>query len=382
MSTQRYHIGKNGPAPCNAHPERPNGRACRFGEDRHGSEIEMAELWESQQEAEHEDFLGSASRSTVVGNHERSRMQGILTNPFNYGSVSEDGFEYSQEDVSVAMNLGTLPLGHFAVGRVKDRDLSWHAGGSTSVQRYELTDGSIGYFKSFKENSRYDEHEFRSFGTSTLGAAINEVNARRTAQLLGPGYEELVPDTVLREIDGEIGSFQREVPEGNETPPNFHRSPELREDYRKAAIFDFVIGNLDRHDANLLYGAVSGSDGDESKRLRLIDNAYSFPDLSSRTIVNDSMFADNDETYGDFEEDENGEEVEFEGYRIPDSELKLTSQELADLGRARRGIRGWMRQGTIAQERGQAAVDRIDRLTAEGKLISLRDYIIDLNHSI
>jgi len=382
VSSQRYHIGKNGPAPCNAHPELPNGRACRFGDDRHGSQTDMIELWEAEQEAENESFLGGTSRDSAVGNHERSRMQKVLTDPTNYYSISEDGFEYSQEDVSVALNLGSLPLSNFAVGRVKDRDLSWKASGSTSVQRYELMDGSVGYFKGFQENSRYDEYGFRSFGTSTLGAAINEVNARRMAQLLGPGYEKLVPDTVLREIDGEIGSFQKEVPEGSEMPPNFHRSSELREDYRKAAIFDFVIGNLDRHDANLLYEATSGADGTESKRLRLIDNAYSFPDMSSKTIVNDSMFADNDETDGDFEEDGDGEEVEFEGYFIPDGELQLTAQEIADLSRVRKGVRGWMRQGTIAQERGEATLARIDRLISGGKLTSLGDYIIEFNRTI
>lgn len=342
----------------------------------------MMELWEAEQEAEHGCFLGGQSRGSAVNSHERSRMQKVLTDPLKYYSISEDGFEYSQEDVSVALNLGALPLSDFAAGRVKDRDLTWKAGGTTSVQRYELMDGSIGYFKSFQENSRYDEYGFRSFGTSTLGAAINEVNARRMAQLFGPGYEKLVPETVLREIDGEIGSFQREVSEGSEMPPNFHRSVELRGDYRKAAIFDFVIGNLDRHDANLLYEATTGPDGAEAKRLRLIDNAYSFPDLSSKTIVNDSMFADNDETDGDFEEDEDGEEVEFEGYYIPDGELQLTSQEVADLERVRKGVRDWMRRGTIVQDRGEATLGRIDRLLQGGKLTSLRDYIIEFNRSI
>lgn len=382
MSTQRYHIGKNGPAPCNAHPERPNGRACRFGEDRHGSQAEMIELWESEQEADHGSFLGGVSRASAANSHERSRMQKMLSDPLRYYSVSEDGFEYSQEDVSVALNLGSLPLSNFAVGRVKDRDLSWKAGGTTSVQRYELMDGSIGYFKSFQENSRYDEHEFRSFGTSTLGAAINEVNARRMAQLLGSSYEKLIPETVLREIDGEIGSFQREVPESSEMPPNFHRSAELREDYRKAAIFDFVIGNLDRHDANFLYSDVAESDGSTSKRIRLIDNAYSFPAPSDKPVVNDSMFSDNDGTDGDFELDESGEEVEFEGYFMENDEFKLTPEELQELKRARRGVRGWMRQGTIAQERGQAVVNRIDRLTTEGRMLSLRDHIDELNRTI
>jgi len=342
----------------------------------------MVKLWESKQEAEHGGFLGGTSRTSTVTSRDLSRMQGFLADPAQYSCVSEDGFEYTEEEVAVAMRLAQEPLSDFAVTRVKDRDLSWRASGSTSVQRYELMDGSIGYFKSFSENSRYDEHEFRSFGTSTLGAAVNEVNARRVAELLGPGYEELVPETVIREVDGEIGSFQREVQEGVWSTPNIRKSPELREDYRKAAIFDFVIGNLDRHDGNLIYSPVNNPDGSTSRRIRLIDNAYSFPAPSARAIVNDSMFADNDETDGDFEEDENGDEVEFEGYSIPEEELQLTEGELSDLNRVREGIHGWLRQGTITEERGQAVISRIDRLTEGGRLTSLRDYIDELNRTI
>lgn len=381
MATQRFHIGKNGPAPCNAHPELPNGRACRFGEDRHGSESEMIELWEIEQEAEHEGFLGGSSRSAVSG-HDRSWMQNFLADFAHYTCSSEDGEEYTEEDVEVAMRLASEPVSDLAATRVKDRDMEWFGGSSTSVQRYELMDSTIGYFKSFKENSRQSEFEFRAFGTSTLGAAINEVNAYRMAKLFGSGYDELVPRTVFREVDGEIGSFQEEVHEGSELDRNFHRRPKLRQDYRAAAIFDFVIGNLDRHDGNYIYGTESNEDGSVSTRIRLIDNAYSFPDFASKAIVNDSIFADNDTTEGDFEIGEDGEDEEYKGYKIPQSERRLTGDEISRLRTVRAGIEEWMDEGSIAQERGTAAIGRIDHLVKRGSLASLRRYLDKLNYAI
>lgn len=379
MSAQRYHIGKNGPAPCNAHPELPNGRACRFGTDRHGTEAEMMELWEAEQEAEHESFLGGSSRS-AVSSHDRSWTQNFLADFAHYTCSSEDGEEYTEEDVEVAMKLASEPVSDLAATRVKNRDLSWYGGSSTSVQRYELMDGTVGYFKSFKENSRQSEFEFRSFGTSTLGAAINEVNAYRMAKLFGPGYEELVPQTVLREIDGEIGSFQQEVQEDPELNRNLHDRAELRQDYRNAAIFDFIIGNLDRHDANYLYGAVKAADGSVASRIRLIDNAYSFPDLKSKSIVNDSVFADNDGTEFDIGKNDDGEDEEYEGYTIPSGEERnLTGDEISTLKTVRAGIEEWMDEGSIAQERGTAAIGRIDHLLNRGSLTSLRSYLDRLN---
>ena len=380
MSNQKYHIGENGPAPCRANPEKPGGRTCRFGEDRHGTETEMMTLWEIEQEREHEGFLGGSSRS-FVSDQDRSWMQNFLADFAHYTCSSKDGEEYTEEDVEVAMRLASEPVSDIAATRVKKRDLSWHGDSSTSVQRYELMDGTIGYFKGFKENSRLSEFEFRALGTSTLGAAINEANAYRMAQLFGPGYDQLVPETAIREIGGEIGSFQREVPADPALSRNFHRSAELREDFRSAAIFDFVIGNLDRHDDNYLLGAVGGADGSTANRLRLIDNAYSFPELSSRAIVHSSVFADNSGTGSDFESDEEGD-LEHEGYRVPEDQLELTVDEVERLGAVRAGIEEWMDVGSIAQERGYAAIERIDHLVLRGSLTSLRSYLDELNRSI
>lgn len=308
-------------------------------------------------------------------------MQNFLADFAHYTCSSKDGEEYTEEDVEVAMRLASEPVSDIAATRVKKRDLSWHGDSSTSVQRYELMDGTIGYFKGFKENSRLNEFEFRALGTSTLGAAINEANAYRMAQLFGSGYDQLVPETAIREIDGEIGSFQREVPTEPALSRNFHRSAELREDFRSAAIFDFVIGNLDRHDDNYLLGAVGGADGSIANRLRLIDNAYSFPVLSSRAVVHSSVFADNNGTGSDFESDEEGD-LEYEGYRVPEDQLELTVDEVERLGAVRAGIEEWMDVGSIAQERGYAAIERIDHLVLRGSLTSLRSYLDELNRSI
>lgn len=374
MAAQRFHIGKNGPAPCKARKI-----ACRFGEERHGSESHVTAIWEAEQELEHGDFLGGASRSAEDSSEDYAVLA-MLSDRANYISEDLDGDGYSEEEVNRAIDLATDSLSDLARVPVLHRDMGWFPGSSTSVQRYMLEDGTIGYFKGFVENSRDSEYEFQSFGTSTLGAAVNEVNAHRMAKLFGPGYEDLVPETVIREVEGELGSFQREVKEDPKISRNFHGSEELREDYRNAAIFDFVIGNMDRHDANYIIGVVANRDGTRSNRLRLIDNAYSFPDLSGEAVVNDSCFADNEGTDPDSEPVEDGD-LEFEGYRMEPEELELTDYEIDNLTEVRDGVYGWIDRGTIEPDRGKATIDRINELIYSGTMSKLRDHLDRLNRA-
>lgn len=65
----------------------------------------------------------------------------------------------------------------------------------------------------------------------------------------------LVPPTVIRDIDGDIGSFQQFIPgakAGWEVDSKELQSPELRPELVKLWIFDHIIFNSDRHDGNFL----------------------------------------------------------------------------------------------------------------------------------
>lgn len=87
----------------------------------------------------------------------------------------------------------------------------------------------------------------------------------------------LVPPTVVREIDGEIGSAQEFIPDANiakyvEIDKN---DQQLKEDLIKLWLFDYIIWNSDRHGGNLLLK--------ESSAIA-IDNGLSFGASHLRTF--------------------------------------------------------------------------------------------------
>jgi len=361
LSSQRFHIGKNGPAPCNAHPELPGGRACRFGADNHGTLQEVTARWESEQEAQHEGMLDGAQKppeTSTEREHLRAEAKKALDDPLPY---YETAVYYSEEEQLTARKLAVESLSSISYAPLKGKDASWSTNGSTTVDRYRLKDGSRAYFKSFIENSG-EEDAFLDYGTSTLGASINEVNSYRMAKLLGNGFDELVPETAFRSIDGDIGTLQREVKEDHRLSSDFSSNVILQNDYRKAAILDFVIGNLDRNGENYLLEAASRGPGFMRRnRLRLIDNSFSFPAVYELESVNMSVFAD-------------GYAVHGHSVLSPQNH-KLNSAELEALNQAKSGVRKWINAGTIAPDRGQATIARIDHLLERGTLRRLSDYI-------
>jgi len=371
VSTQRYHIGKNGPAPCNAHPERPNGRACRFGHDRHGTLEEVTAYWESEQEAEHEGMLiGKQKAPEISSEHAELRARAIayFANPENY-ETHEDSEEitgYSAEDIAVAIALAEDGTTGISYARITREDTEWRHNGSSSVERFELDDGTAGYFKSIRENS-LKEHIFRDqYDTSSLAAAVAEVNAYRLSQVMGRGFDELVPETAFRETNDVLGTIQREAPEDYSLSRKFKESPELREDYRKAALFDFVIGNMDRNEYNYLYGAEDGEDGGKRARLRLIDHSFAFPRarLMSRHYM--SIFGSLDPMMDDTSPGR--------GYTVPQDELNLKAEERKSLSDARTALSEWVQKGTIEKSRGESVISRIDFLLEEDKLSKFEEW--------
>lgn len=89
----------------------------------------------------------------------------------------------------------------------------------------------------------------------------NEVNAgtfylrERAAYLISRFLRfNVVPETVLREVDGEIGSFQKFI--DGKTAEELHesefRTKETLSERQKLWIFDLIIYNSDRHEANVM----------------------------------------------------------------------------------------------------------------------------------
>lgn len=307
--------------------------------------------------------IPSADVSAVDAGVDRAESaRRILSRRGNYRPRCSE-VRYSDSERSVAQKLALECFSEFSHRPVVGQDEDFFADSSSQVFRYELEDGIFGYFKPFAVNS-WDEYDFRDYGTSSLGASINEVNAYRMAQLLGGTFAELVPETVLREVDGSLGSLQREVISDDSLKANY-RSAQLRDDYRKAAIFDFVIGNLDRHTENFIYG-VELHRGRRRVRIQLIDNSFSFPWRRNSYHFNQSIFAENCAPGGYWDTN---------GYVVPEGKLTLLPDEREALRRAAGGVESWIEAGTITFRRGRAALKRIGFLLKEDQLSSLNEYL-------
>jgi hypothetical protein len=99
-----------------------------------------------------------------------------------------------------------------------------------------------------------------------------EIAASKIADILG--MSDIQPSTVAREVDGQHGSIQQLVPHAL-TAGNFSESAAADgpKDNARAAVFDFLTLNTDRHLSNWMLRSSEGG-----MKLALIDNGLSFPD--------------------------------------------------------------------------------------------------------
>lgn len=138
-------------------------------------------------------------------------------------------------------------------------------GGTNSTSCVTLDNGMRGYFKPFEGGHKGLE---KAFGHSDRIQMMHEYGAWRLASQMGPPWSDLVPPTVVREFDGQIGSFQMERAGRGKV-----FQPWDAQEWRDAGFFDSLIGQQDRHPGNYL---VAGD------RISLIDHGYSFATPGSR----------------------------------------------------------------------------------------------------
>lgn len=334
----KYHIGRKGPAICRARPEDPNGRECQF--EVHGEKAEIESRWDRMQEKEH-GFVVEVRKKGAGESKSLKRTRESLGNDANYQSE-----HYTDENRAIAMKLGLTNVSALAYTPVKEEDHEFYSEGFSATHRLVLEDGSVGYFKPFLTNSD-DEYAFEEYGESSLGATVNEVNAYRMSQAMGGGYEKLVPETAIREYDGNLGSIQREAP-----ALECHNLRQATEDSRRlAGSFDFAIGSLDRHSGNYIYT----SDGTKhGAQVTLIDNSFSFVrESASEYTLNSSEFASRSEGQ------------------------KLDENERESLKRGREALDRWESEGTIAPDQAHAARRRFDSMLEKGAIPDIRDHMME-----
>lgn len=132
-------------------------------------------------------------------------------------------------------------------------------GGTNETSRVELDNGLVGYHKPF---SGLNDSLAQMFGQDAAQQSVHEAAAWQLAKRMGPPWDQMVPPCVIREVNGELGSFAVERP-GRTNVRDFRGSPE----WKDAAFFDALVGQQDRHHGNYLLA------GD---RITLIDHGYAF----------------------------------------------------------------------------------------------------------
>lgn len=149
------------------------------------------------------------------------------------------------------------------------------AAGINETERFLFKDGSTGYFKGFDSLA---DRTARSFGQEGPLQPLHEAAAWQLAKALGPKFEPLVPPCVITSHNGQLGSLARGVA-GQPAGYRGHRMISA-ETFRRAAFFDSLIGQQDRHGYNYLV------DGDQ---VHLIDHGFTF--AVSGNPINASKFA-------------------------------------------------------------------------------------------
>jgi len=348
--TPKWHNGYEGPAPCHA-----TERACQFGEV-FSSEDEARSRWEESQAMQHGSLQGLSKSAP-----RKSPAKELIAKQMKFLSASENydpdpnyfsNYPAGHADATQTLALAQKPTS-LLYSPVDHVDEQFQARSTTAVFRVKLLNGQVGYFKPFRENAHV-EREINSWGTSSIQAIANEVNTYRVAQVMGGEYARLVPTTVLREINGKLGSFQEEVNETIAMVQKFDESDSLSADFRRAALFDFVIGNVDRHPANYLI------DEDEygRQRIRLIDNAYGISLRSTSTNV--SLFNDNSNYITGLD------------YTLPEDSRALTEEDYKILLRVSEAVTKWESEFTITPEQAESLQDRITELRIGEEIAPLK----------
>ncbi|OGZ97088.1 MAG: hypothetical protein A3I44_01015 [Candidatus Sungbacteria bacterium RIFCSPLOWO2_02_FULL_51_17] len=138
------------------------------------------------------------------------------------------------------------------------RRIGW---GSTSPEFLQLQDDGASVFK--PKDNEVDLRDNVRPGTFYK----RERAAYLVSKFLG---FELVPPTVIREVDGQIGSVQQFVEDAKgpyEIPSGAKLLDRWPEELMRLWLFDLIIWNSDRHDGNLLF---------KNDRACAIDNGLSF----------------------------------------------------------------------------------------------------------
>lgn len=203
--------------------------------------------------------------------YERKNWYVSLNDPY-------DGKSVFLTKKQLTANRGELVID---LGKIEKEKIVGLGGGVNETQIVTLPNGQKGVFKPI-DGERFDIRKTITNVDAPL--AHREALSWEIDRYLGLN---LVPETRLVKINGKTGSlqyFRGDAVTEAEFALKFRRSPlrDLKdEDVYNSTIFDFLIGNTDRHGKNWMRVVEGRGKG----KMILIDNGYAFPQAGTQDIL-------------------------------------------------------------------------------------------------
>lgn len=156
--------------------------------------------------------------------------------------------------------------------------------GQNEIRKITLEDGTQGVWKPRSGETEVYDPDINAHRSWRLGVKSgtyykNEAAYYAMAKVLDMGH--LVPLTVEREINGEVGSLQQLAEAEKASKVSRDERFDGPEDLARAAVLDYLAGHLDRHNGNWML-----RESEQGKQLVLIDNGLAFPTkIDERDLV-------------------------------------------------------------------------------------------------
>ena len=222
---------------------------------------------------------------TILAQFDQNEFDRSQVNPSILSILKKDFTDGESETFKTAVvssRLGINPLGNKGVSSSKIyRDLKGKPIGIFKVGVIGLKPGLKRQGALIIQNMLRIQGQ-RDFLPYSRERAVGSMLSERATYLFSEQLElGLVPTTEIVTIDGSKGSFQHFVDNYREAQDvSFHNLQNATESeinqFQIFAIFDYLIGNLDRKADNWLVSM--RSDTDAIKDIKMIDNANAFPE--------------------------------------------------------------------------------------------------------
>jgi Phosphatidylinositol 3- and 4-kinase len=150
-----------------------------------------------------------------------------------------------------------------------------HGGGVSVVEKLTLENGTVAAFKPASgEPKQFGSFKVMRPNITPGKATEREIGAWKVADLVG--MSDMIAPTIGRTVNGQRGAIQEWQKGSPAAEMGYSGKYDGEVGASRAAAFDYVIGNTDRHDGNWL---VEGHGANAT--LHLIDHGLSFPESNS-----------------------------------------------------------------------------------------------------